>query len=595
MLGAVVELVLIRPVEKRPPLDAVVVTFGLLVLLQGLAGMFFGGTPRSYPPAFSIVGYEVGGRRLLFAPNDLWTVLVVFAGMVLLAVIFRWTSLGLRMRAAAFAPEVSRLLGVRVGHMLTIGWALAAGFGALAGVLIAPSTFVSPTAFDAALVFGFTAAVIGGLDSPPGALVGGLSLGVALSYVSGYIGSDVVALGALVVLDRRAHGASARPVRDCRRAAGMSATAVAAPRIGTWPRSTLLRHLMWSVLGMLGLYLLSNALSPFHDLQLAQICYTATAAAGLTVLSGLSGQISLGHGAFMAIGAYSTALLLLHQHWKLGIVLIVSTAITAAAGVLVGVAAARLRGPYLAGATLALAIGLPSLANYHRLRESLGGANGLSVVGRSAAVVARRDVPARAVAGLDLRAVPGHHLVPAGESRAEPDRARHAPHPRGRGRGGPVGGSRRPNAGVHVQHQRRLRGTRRRPAGVREQPGRAGGVPAGAVALAAHRGGARRTRQPGRSCVRLGHRDAAAHVGHGHCPVGSSVSFHLRERATRRIWRGAYRGDDPLPRRAARGRLTGRPAAARHDSWTTFPNHSREVTVLSTVRKPNAVLVGGAG
>ena len=160
----------------------------------------------------------------------------------------------------------------------------------------------------------------------------------------------------------------------------MSATAVAAPRIGGWPRSTLLRHLMWSVLGMLGLYLLSNALSPFHDLQLAQICYTATAAAGLTVLSGLSGQISLGHGAFMAIGAYSTALLLLHQHWKLGIVLIVSTAITAAAGVLVGVAAARLRGPYLAGATLALAIGLPSLANYHRLRESLGGANGLSVV-----------------------------------------------------------------------------------------------------------------------------------------------------------------------------------------------------------------------
>jgi branched-chain amino acid transport system permease protein len=200
VLGAVVERVLIRPVESRPPLDAVIVTFGLLVLLQGLAGMLFGGTPRSYPPAFSIVGFEVGGRRLLFAPNDLWIVLVVVAVMVLLAVVFRWTSLGLRMRAAAFAPEVSRLLGVRVGHMLTIGWALAAGVGAVAGVLIAPSTFVSPTAFDAALVFGFTAAVIGGLDSPPGALVGGISLGIVLSYVSGYIGSDVVALGALVVL-----------------------------------------------------------------------------------------------------------------------------------------------------------------------------------------------------------------------------------------------------------------------------------------------------------------------------------------------------------------------------------------------------------
>ena len=161
----------------------------------------------------------------------------------------------------------------------------------------------------------------------------------------------------------------------------MSATAVAAPRrVGAWPRSTLLRHLMWSVVGLGAFYLLSNALSPFHDLQLAQISYMATAAAGLTVLSGLSGQISLGHGAFMAIGAYSTALLLEHQHWKLGIVLIASAAIAAAAGVLVGVAAARLRGPYLAGATLALAIGLPSLANYHRLRESLGGANGLTVL-----------------------------------------------------------------------------------------------------------------------------------------------------------------------------------------------------------------------
>lgn len=200
VLGAVVERVVIRPVEHRPPLDAVVVTFGLLVLLEGLAGMIFGGTPRSYPPAFSIVGYRAGDHRLLFAPNDLWVVLVVCAVMVLLAVVFRWTSLGLRMRASAFAPEVSRLLGVRVGRMLTVGWALAAAVGALAGVLVAPATFVSPTAFDAWLVFGFTAAVIGGLDSPPGALVGGLGLGLALSYVSGYIGSDVVAFGALVVL-----------------------------------------------------------------------------------------------------------------------------------------------------------------------------------------------------------------------------------------------------------------------------------------------------------------------------------------------------------------------------------------------------------
>lgn len=200
VLGAVVERVLIRPVEGRPPLDAVVVTFGLLVLLQGLAGMLFGGTPRSYPPAFSVIGYRAGSRRILFTPNDLWVVLVVLAVMVVLGVVFRATAAGLRMRASAFAPEVARLLGVRVGRMLTVGWALAAGVGAVAGVLIAPSTFVSPTAFDAMLVFGFVAAVIGGLDSPPGAVVGGLSLGIGLSYISGYLGSDVVTLGALAIL-----------------------------------------------------------------------------------------------------------------------------------------------------------------------------------------------------------------------------------------------------------------------------------------------------------------------------------------------------------------------------------------------------------
>ena len=200
VLGAVVERLIVRPVENKPPLNAVIVTFGLLVLLQGVAGMVFGGTPRSYPPAFGIRGFEVGGRRLLFTPNDLWVVLVVLAVMGGLAAVFRWTPLGLRMRSAAFAPEVARLLGVRVGRMFTVGWALAAAVGALAGVLIAPDTFVSPNAFDATLVFGFTAAVIGGLDSPPGAVVGGVSLGLVLSYVSGYLGSDVVGLGALVVL-----------------------------------------------------------------------------------------------------------------------------------------------------------------------------------------------------------------------------------------------------------------------------------------------------------------------------------------------------------------------------------------------------------
>jgi branched-chain amino acid transport system permease protein len=127
-------------------------------------------------------------------------VLVVGALMLVMAALFTRTGLGLRMRAAAFAPEVARLVGVRVGSMFTVGWALASMAGSLAGVLVAPSVFLAPNTFDAVLVFGFTAAVIGGLESPAGALVGGVLLGLALSYVSGYGGAELVTLGALVIL-----------------------------------------------------------------------------------------------------------------------------------------------------------------------------------------------------------------------------------------------------------------------------------------------------------------------------------------------------------------------------------------------------------
>ncbi len=200
ILGAIIERVLIRPVESAPPLNAVIVTLGLLILLEAAAGMIWGNTPRSYPSPFSIRGFEVAGTRLLFAPNDLFVVLVVLGVAVALAVLFRGTPVGLRMRAAAFQPEVSRLLGVRVGRMFTLGWALASLVGALAGVLVAPSVFVGPNNFDPILIFAFTAAVLGGLDSPLGAIVGGLLLGLALSYVSGYESSSMVTFAALVIL-----------------------------------------------------------------------------------------------------------------------------------------------------------------------------------------------------------------------------------------------------------------------------------------------------------------------------------------------------------------------------------------------------------
>jgi branched-chain amino acid transport system permease protein len=200
VLGAVVERVLVRPVESAPPLNVVILTLGVLLVLEALAPMLFGGQIRSFPAAFSIVGIRLGSLQIPFSPFDLFILLSVLALMVLLLVLFQGTNLGLQMRASAFNAEVSRLLGVRVGRMLTLGWALAALVGALAGLLIAPSLLLYPTYMDQVLVFGFTGAILGGLDSPPGAVVGGLAMGFALSYVGGYFGSDLETVGALVIL-----------------------------------------------------------------------------------------------------------------------------------------------------------------------------------------------------------------------------------------------------------------------------------------------------------------------------------------------------------------------------------------------------------
>jgi branched-chain amino acid transport system permease protein len=141
---------------------------------------------------------------------------------------------------------------------------------------------------------------------------------------------------------------------------------------------TLPRRLGVVVIVAVIVWFLSVRLNAFRDYQIAEIAYTLTAVAGLTILTGLSGQISLGNGAFMAVGAYTTALLLLHLNWNFVLVLVISAAVTAVAGGIVGIAAARLRGPYLAGATLMLGVALPTLA--YAYPGVFGGDQGLDVV-----------------------------------------------------------------------------------------------------------------------------------------------------------------------------------------------------------------------
>jgi branched-chain amino acid transport system permease protein len=202
VLGAVVERVVIRPVEGGPELNAVIVTLGLFVAIQALIAIIWGSSFESFPAPFGLEGFQVGDSRIAFTPNSVFVIGAVVVTMALLIALFRYTRVGLAMRASAFGQEVARLLGVKVGRMLTLGWALAAVVGSLAGLLIAGGEFVYPAYMDSLIVFGFVAAVLGGLDSPVGAIVGGLILGLALSYVSGYVerGSALVNVAALVIL-----------------------------------------------------------------------------------------------------------------------------------------------------------------------------------------------------------------------------------------------------------------------------------------------------------------------------------------------------------------------------------------------------------
>jgi branched-chain amino acid transport system permease protein len=191
VLGALTDRLLIRPARAHGELGSVIVTLGLLLVAQAIAGMIWTSEPRSFGYAFDFRG--------LFSPAGVFAVVAVLvtAGAILL--LFKATPLGLRMRAAAFAPEAAGLAGVRVGLMVTAGAALAAAVGALAGLLAVPP-LLYPTVLDGIFVYALTAAVVGGLDNPIGTVVAGFTVGIGLSYVSGYLGPELVTMASLVIL-----------------------------------------------------------------------------------------------------------------------------------------------------------------------------------------------------------------------------------------------------------------------------------------------------------------------------------------------------------------------------------------------------------
>jgi branched-chain amino acid transport system permease protein len=214
--GLLLERLLIRPVESAPVLTIVIVCIGLLVILKSVAGWIYSYIQKPFPSPFPSTPIRVG--NIYFGAHDIGALGVTLLVLLGLYVFFRFTTLGLAMRAAAQNPVSSRLCGIRVGWMLAIGWGLAALVGSVAGMMVAPIVFLDPNMMAGILIYAFASATLGGFTSPGGAVLGGLIVGVTENLVGTYvsfIGTELkltVALALiLIVLVVRPSGLFGRP------------------------------------------------------------------------------------------------------------------------------------------------------------------------------------------------------------------------------------------------------------------------------------------------------------------------------------------------------------------------------------------------
>ena len=200
--GLLIERLIIRPVETAPVLSLIIVTLALLVILNSVAGWIWTYTLKPFSSPFPAQPLKLMGG-VTVRMHDAGAIVVTLLLMLLLYLFFRFTTLGLAMRAAAQNPESSKLVGIRVGWMLALGWGLAAAIGAVAGMMVAPIVFLDPSMMAMIMLFGFAAALLGGVSSPGGAVVGGFIVGVlenmAATYIP-FVGNELKLVVALVII-----------------------------------------------------------------------------------------------------------------------------------------------------------------------------------------------------------------------------------------------------------------------------------------------------------------------------------------------------------------------------------------------------------
>jgi branched-chain amino acid transport system permease protein len=206
LIGAIIDRFFMRPIFKRVTtgpivmIAPVVATLGLLGIIQAIIGFIWGLTNQSIEPPVSNAGLNINGTVVAFSLYNLLVLVIITVAMILLTLLFQKTNIGLALRASAYSPEIAKLSGIKVDAVRTLGWAISGAASGLAGMLYIPNNYLYPNAMDVLLVFGFIAAVIGGLDSMAGAVAGAMVLGFAINFSTTYISTTLVFPTAFLVL-----------------------------------------------------------------------------------------------------------------------------------------------------------------------------------------------------------------------------------------------------------------------------------------------------------------------------------------------------------------------------------------------------------
>jgi branched-chain amino acid transport system permease protein len=206
LIGAFIDRFFMRPIFKRVTsgpivlIAPVVATLGLLGIIQAIIGIVWGFNIQSIQTPVANDGFNVNGTVIAFSLFNAFVLGTVTLTMILLTLLFQKTNIGLALRASAYSPEIAKLSGIRVDAVRTLGWAIAGAAGGLAGMLYIPGASLDPNAMDILLVFGFIAAVIGGLESMAGAVAGAMVLGFAINFATTYISTTLVFLTAFAIL-----------------------------------------------------------------------------------------------------------------------------------------------------------------------------------------------------------------------------------------------------------------------------------------------------------------------------------------------------------------------------------------------------------